>query len=67
MGLDRLCDGLHSLRILTEGNPALFYIGAGNVDLQHIYRLLAQALHYLNIVLCGAAADIYNDPGIIFL
>lgn len=62
-----LCDRLHSLRILTEGDAALFYIRAGNIDLQKIHRFIRQTFDYFQIVFRRLAADIYNDLRIILL
>ena len=52
---------LRRLRILSERNPALLHIGAGNVDLQQIHRLLCQPFHHLQIILCRLSAHIDND------
>ena len=67
MGFYCLCNSFYCLRILTEGDTALFYIWTGNVDLQHIYRLISQALYYINVIFCGLSAHINYDLCIIFL
>ena len=58
-------NGFHCLGILPKGNPSLFYIGAGNIDLQKIYRLVSQPLCHLKIIFLGSSAHIDNNPGII--
>ena len=40
-------NGLYSLRILTKGNAALFYIGTGDIDFQHIHIRVSKAFRDL--------------------
>ena len=60
------CDCLNSFRILTERDSALFDIRAGNVDLQHIDRLICQTLYNLTVIFGGFSTYVYNDLCIIF-
>ena len=48
------------LWILSEGQEIGVYIRTGNIDLQHIHRLLSQSFHYCQIFFRGMSADI-ND------
>ena len=54
-------NGLHRLGILTKGNATLLYIGAGNVDLQKVHRLITQPLHHFHIIFRGLSAHIDHD------
>ena len=67
MPLDLSRDRLDCLRILSERDAAAFYIRAGNIDLEHIYRLLRQALYRLTIFLRRMSADIYDDFRVVLL
>ena len=60
-------DGLQGVRFLAEGDAALLDIRAGDIDLQHIYRLIRQALHHLAVVLHGLSADVDNDFRVVLL
>ena len=51
--------------ILSNGNAALFDIRAGDIDLQHIYRLVCKTIYHFNIFLCGMSAYIDNNLCII--
>ena len=67
MGFYSFRDSLHCLRILAKGNTALFYVWTGNIDLQHIYRLISQTFYYINVIFCGLSTHIDYDLCIIFL
>ena len=44
--------------ILSESQEIGIYIGTGNIDFQHIHRLLGQSFHYCQVFFRGVAADI---------
>ncbi len=55
---DLTCDRLYHLWILSKAAMPPFDIRAGDIDLQHIYRLVCKTIYHFNIFLCGMSAYI---------